>query len=152
MFPNCSNNKFDFSFIRELPLEQKKKLIMQIDNAVNGALLESHSALSKSHPGGDKSWRRDIDQKGDPSSEYELTRRRVETNVLELWNFIRSEVSKAQALEHSDNRKLLEVLQNILNLGVEHKRYTENLLLLLTYLYVEVCLMSIFKVINYGYE
>lgn len=98
-------------------------MLKQIDETVNRAIDINNDFIHDSESSITKSWRKDIDQKSNPSIEYEMVRRRVEMNTQEFWNFIHSEVVKAQTLEKSDNSEVVKVLQNVLNLGVEHKRF-----------------------------
>lgn len=108
---------------RDLSKDQKVELLKQIDETVNRAIDINNDFIHDSESSITKSWRKDIDQKTNPSIEYEMVRRRVEMNTQEFWNFVHSEVVKAQTLEKSDNSEVLKVLQNVLNLGVEHKRF-----------------------------
>ncbi|XP_077299866.1 alpha-(1,6)-fucosyltransferase 8 [Arctopsyche grandis] len=112
-------NLFNDINIKELTKNQKIDLLKQIGESVNKAI-DSNNEFSQSSV--TKSWRQDIDQKTNPSIEYEMVRRRVETNMQEFWNFVHAEVFKAQSLDKSENPELVKVLQNVLNLGVEHKR------------------------------
>lgn len=98
---------------------QKIDLLKHIGDSVNKAI-DSNNEFGRSAV--TKSWRQDIDQKTNPSLEYEMVRRRVEANMQEFWNFVHAEVVKAQTLDKSENPELVKVLQNVLNLGVEHKR------------------------------
>lgn len=94
-----------------------------IDKAIeNNKLLQGGEVVRN------KSWRKDIDQKSNPAAEYEYLRRRIETNTQEFWNFVHAEVVKAQTLDKSENSELIKALQNVLDLGVEHKRYLLRLL------------------------
>ncbi|XP_017061602.1 alpha-(1,6)-fucosyltransferase [Drosophila ficusphila] len=60
----------------------------------------------------------------EPSLEYEFTRRRIQTNIAEIWNFFSSElgkVRKAVANGHA-NADLEESINQVLLQGAEHKR------------------------------
>jgi glycoprotein 6-alpha-L-fucosyltransferase len=61
---------------------------------------------------------------GTPSLEYEQLRRRVTTNIEELWNFMNSElnkVEKSMKLE-IESQQSLKQMRNFLELAREHKR------------------------------
>lgn len=59
-----------------------------------------------------------------PSLEYEQYRRRVGNNILELWNFVSSEVQKVEkSLSNNiDAQHSLKQLSNFIELAKEHKR------------------------------
>ncbi|KAH8324095.1 hypothetical protein KR074_009011 [Drosophila pseudoananassae] len=60
----------------------------------------------------------------EPSLEYEFTRRRIQTNIGEIWNFFSSELGKvrtAVAAGHG-NSDLEETINQVLLQGAEHKR------------------------------
>jgi cell division protein FtsB len=59
-----------------------------------------------------------------PSIEYEQYRRRVGNNILELWNFISSEVQKVEkSLSNNiDAQHSIKQLSNFIELAREHKR------------------------------
>ncbi|KAH8287618.1 hypothetical protein KR054_010905 [Drosophila jambulina] len=62
---------------------------------------------------------------GEPSLEYEFTRRRIQTNIGEIWNFFSSElgkVRKAVAGGHANAADLEESINQVLLQGAEHKR------------------------------
>lgn len=63
-------------------------------------------------------------RKGTPSIEYEQLRRRVTTNVGEMWNHMQAELSKVENLikNHLDAQQSLKILSNFLDLAKEHKR------------------------------
>ncbi|XP_043065884.1 alpha-(1,6)-fucosyltransferase-like [Drosophila bipectinata] len=68
----------------------------------------------------------DVGEHGEiePSLEYEFTRRRIQTNIGEIWNFFSSElgkVRKAVAAGHG-NSDLEETINQVLLQGAEHKR------------------------------
>lgn len=63
-----------------------------------------------------------IQQKEEPNTQYEQLRRRIATNTQEFWYFIRSEVVKMQKRANEVAPELMAGLNNILSLGVEHKR------------------------------
>ncbi|KAK4886499.1 hypothetical protein RN001_002770 [Aquatica leii] len=63
-----------------------------------------------------------INQKEDPSTQYELLRRRLFNNVQEFWYFVSSEIIKLKGTTNDISPQLLSSLNNILNLGVQHKR------------------------------
>lgn len=62
---------------------------------------------------------------GSPSLEYEELRRRVATNVAELWSYMQAELTKVENLvnTHFDAQQSLKILNNFLDLAKEHKRY-----------------------------
>ncbi|KAF2892960.1 hypothetical protein ILUMI_13212 [Ignelater luminosus] len=62
-------------------------------------------------------------QKEDPSTQYEILRRRISNNIQELWYFINSEVLKLQRQVNDAAPELLPSLKHILDLGVQHKRW-----------------------------
>nr|XP_016924251.1 alpha-(1,6)-fucosyltransferase [Drosophila suzukii] len=60
----------------------------------------------------------------EPSLEYEFTRRRIQTNIAEIWNFFSSELGKVRktvAAGHA-NADLEESINQVLMQGAEHKR------------------------------
>ncbi|KAI8034792.1 hypothetical protein M5D96_012456 [Drosophila gunungcola] len=60
----------------------------------------------------------------EPSLEYEFTRRRIQTNIAEIWNFFSSELGKVRksvAAGHG-NADLEESINQVLLQGAEHKR------------------------------
>lgn len=62
---------------------------------------------------------------GEPSLEYEFTRRRIQTNIAEIWNFFSSElgkVRKAVSGGHANTADLEESINQVLLQGAEHKR------------------------------
>ncbi|XP_018333907.1 alpha-(1,6)-fucosyltransferase [Agrilus planipennis] len=61
-------------------------------------------------------------EKDDPNSQYEITRRRVENGVREWWYFSNSEIKKLK--DHINNvaPDLSNSINKILSLGAEHKR------------------------------
>jgi len=81
--------------------------------------LDSQSRLSELHG-----------QPGiEPSLEYELTRRRVQTNIAEIWNYFSTELGKIRKslatgsnLNPNANVELEESIQQVLLQGAEHKR------------------------------
>jgi glycoprotein 6-alpha-L-fucosyltransferase len=66
--------------------------------------------------------------KEEPSAEYELTRRRLENGVREMWYFFGSELHKLQKLSQSSasSPQLATRISHILEHGIEHKRYIYN--------------------------
>ncbi|KAH8270981.1 hypothetical protein KR044_007522 [Drosophila immigrans] len=58
----------------------------------------------------------------EPSLEYELTRRRVQSNVAEIWNYFSSELGKIRKSLGPNNAELEESIQQVLLQGAEHKR------------------------------
>lgn len=63
-----------------------------------------------------------IDQKEEPNTQYEQLRRRIATNTMEFWYFIRSEVTKIQKQVGDVTPELRPSLNHILDLGIEYKR------------------------------
>ncbi|XP_017138193.1 alpha-(1,6)-fucosyltransferase [Drosophila miranda] len=55
---------------------------------------------------------------GEPSMEYEFTRRRIQTNIGEIWNFFSSELAKIS----KGHKELEESINQVLLQGAEHKR------------------------------
>lgn len=58
----------------------------------------------------------------EPSLEYELTRRRVQSNIAEIWNYFSAELGKIRKIVGNGNAELEESIQQVLLQGVEHKR------------------------------
>ncbi|XP_055380359.1 alpha-(1,6)-fucosyltransferase [Condylostylus longicornis] len=94
---------FDF-FISEDNKEEQVKLLRSIENPNFGRL----SSI------------------GAPSSEYEQIRRRIRTNTQEFWNFFSSELEQIRLKCSKTNPDLLKQINNILELGAEHKRSLLN--------------------------
>ncbi|GLV37169.1 alpha16-fucosyltransferase [Carabus blaptoides fortunei] len=63
-----------------------------------------------------------IDPKEEPNLDYEKLRRRIAANTQEMWYFVKSEIVKVQKQSQSLAPELIEPLNHILNLGVQHKR------------------------------
>lgn len=65
------------------------------------------------------------DAAGSPSFEYEQSRKRVGSNIQELWNFIFAEAQKIEKLMKSeaDPQQSLKELTSFVQLAVEQKRY-----------------------------
>lgn len=63
-------------------------------------------------------------QQGVPALEYEQFRRRVGTNILELWNFINAETQKLEksVKNEIDSQQPLKQLSNFVQLAREHSR------------------------------
>lgn len=59
---------------------------------------------------------------GEPSIEYEQLRRRVRQNTQEFWNYFNSELQKIKKKVINDVPEVAEQVNNILQLGAEHKR------------------------------
>lgn len=64
-----------------------------------------------------------VAEKQDPSTQYEVLRRRIRTNVKEFWYFISAEVANIKKQSGDLPPETLKSLAHILNLGVQHKRY-----------------------------
>lgn len=58
----------------------------------------------------------------EPSLEYELTRRRVQSNIAEIWNYFSAELGKIRKIVGNGNADLEESIQQVLLQGAEHKR------------------------------
>ncbi|EDW05875.1 alpha-(1,6)-fucosyltransferase [Drosophila mojavensis] len=58
----------------------------------------------------------------EPSLEYELTRRRIQTNIAEIWNYFSSELGKLRKAVGPGNSELEESIQQVLLQGADHKR------------------------------
>lgn len=58
----------------------------------------------------------------EPSLEYELTRRRIQTNIAEIWNYFSSELGKLRKAVGPGNSELEESIQQVLMQGADHKR------------------------------
>lgn len=63
----------------------------------------------------------------EPSLEYELTRRRVQSNIAEIWNYFSAELAKIRkavgnSANGNGNADLDESIQQVLLQGAEHKR------------------------------
>lgn len=63
-----------------------------------------------------------ISQKEDPNTQYEQLKRRIATNTQEFWYFIHAELVKLQKQANELAPELLQPLNYILSLGIEHKR------------------------------
>lgn len=65
-----------------------------------------------------------IEQAGIPSLDYELFRRRVGVNILELWNHISSEAEKIEKTlkNEVDSQQTLKQLSNFVQMAKEQKR------------------------------
>ncbi|XP_022246001.1 alpha-(1,6)-fucosyltransferase-like isoform X2 [Limulus polyphemus] len=63
----------------------------------------------------------DIQDQGEPSKEYELTRRKVEDGTIEMWYFIRSRLKKLNKTL-SSNKEMIKTLTNLLDDIADHKR------------------------------
>ncbi|XP_020715932.1 alpha-(1,6)-fucosyltransferase isoform X2 [Ceratitis capitata] len=62
----------------------------------------------------------------EPSLEYELLRRRVQSNVGELWNYFSSELGKLRKRVAPTQAELAQDINEVLQLGAEHKRSLLN--------------------------
>jgi glycoprotein 6-alpha-L-fucosyltransferase len=62
--------------------------------------------------------------RGVPSLEYELMRRRVTTNVGELWSYMQSELTKIEKSMKNEfeSQQSLKQMKNFLEMAKEHKR------------------------------
>lgn len=58
----------------------------------------------------------------EPSLEYELLRRRIESNVGEIWNYFSSELGKLRKRATPTQAELTQDINEVLQLGAEHKR------------------------------
>lgn len=58
----------------------------------------------------------------EPSLEYELTRRRIHTNIAEIWSYFSSELGKLRKVVGPGNAELEESIQQVLLQGADHKR------------------------------
>lgn len=65
-----------------------------------------------------------INQKEDPSIQYEILRRRLSNNVQDFWYYIHSELKKLQS--QIQESQLQTSIKNILNLGIAHKQSILN--------------------------
>lgn len=63
-------------------------------------------------------------EKGVPSLEFEQTRRRVATNVGELWNYMHAELIKIEGSMKNEfeAQQSIKQMKNLLELAREHKR------------------------------
>lgn len=60
---------------------------------------------------------------GIPAMEYEVMRKRVMTNIEELWNFISAETKKIEKfVKAEDSQQALKKLESFVQLATEHKR------------------------------
>jgi hypothetical protein len=59
-----------------------------------------------------------------PSLEYEQMRRRVTTNVAELWNYMNSELNKIEnsMKNEIESQQSLKLMKNFMEMAREHKR------------------------------
>lgn len=89
--------------------EQKSELLKRINSKFDDSVINPVTVGGK---------------RGIPTSEYELLRRRVATNVGEIWNYMQSELSKVENLMKTqyDAQQSLKLLNNFLELAKEHKR------------------------------
>ncbi|XP_030380911.1 alpha-(1,6)-fucosyltransferase [Scaptodrosophila lebanonensis] len=59
----------------------------------------------------------------EPTLEYEFTRRRIQSNIAEIWNYFSSELGKIRKIVSNDaNSDLAETISQVLLQGAEHKR------------------------------
>jgi glycoprotein 6-alpha-L-fucosyltransferase len=89
--------------------EQKSELLKRINSKFDDSVINPVTVGGK---------------RGTPSLEYEQLRRRVATNVGELWNHLQAELSKVENIMKNqfDAQQALKVLTNFLDLTKEHKR------------------------------
>ncbi|CAH0387109.1 unnamed protein product [Bemisia tabaci] len=59
---------------------------------------------------------------GQPSTEYEALKRKLHSGILEFWWFVSSEVKKIRKEAENFSPLLASKFNNILDLGIEHKR------------------------------
>lgn len=67
-----------------------------------------------------------IEPKEEPNIDYEKLRRRINNNVQEMWSFFKAEMLKIQKQASNIAPDLIQPINNILNLGKQHKRYLLN--------------------------
>lgn len=63
-----------------------------------------------------------VNPKEEPNMQYEVMRRRIKTNVQELWNYISSELTKLQKKANEIMPEFVQPLNQVLRLSLEHKR------------------------------
>lgn len=63
-----------------------------------------------------------ISQKEEPNTQYELLRRRIETNTQEFWYFVRAELQNLQKQIGDMAPEWQQSIDHLLSLGAEHKR------------------------------
>lgn len=89
--------------------EQKSELLKRINSKFDDSVINPVTVGGK---------------KGIPSIEHEQLRRRVATNVGELWNYMLTELTKVENSMKTqfDAQQSLKILSNFLELSKEHKR------------------------------
>ncbi|KAG5667801.1 hypothetical protein PVAND_015770 [Polypedilum vanderplanki] len=94
--------------------DQKTEILKQIGSKFQDA---SNSAVYGYGPANTGS-------KGTPSLEYELMRRRVTTNVGELWNYMQAELAKIEKSMKNEfeSQQSLKQMKNFIDLAREHKK------------------------------
>lgn len=92
--------------------ENKLELLKRINSKFHESPGDSSMFISNSQ------------QLGVPSAEYEQNRRRVGTNILELWNYINAEAQKIEKSLKSDieSPQSIKQLTNFVQLAREQKR------------------------------
>ncbi|KAF4532303.1 hypothetical protein B566_EDAN010804 [Ephemera danica] len=100
--------------------EQQDALFQELRDRLKKA--EALVQASSGHDHGDDDFA--VVPKEEPSAEYELTRRRLESGVREMWYFFSAELKKLQKLSQSSGAspQLSSRISHILEAGVEHKR------------------------------
>jgi glycoprotein 6-alpha-L-fucosyltransferase len=87
-------------------------------------LLKRINSKFQESPGDSSMFISNSQQLGVPSAEYEQTRRRVGTNILELWNYIHAEAQKIEkSLKNEiESPQSIKQLTNFVQLAQEQKR------------------------------
>lgn len=101
-----------------------RQLLDEYTNDNNDSKLDLLKKInSKFQSSGESSMYLPKSQLGIPSIEYEQGRRRVENNIMELWNFISSETQKIEKfIKTEDSQQSLKQLSSFVQLATEQKR------------------------------
>lgn len=114
---------------KALDNELKRLLDEYANDLSNGdnklELLKRINSKFQESPGDNSLFMQSSQQLGVPSLEYEQYRRRVGTNLLELWNFISAETQKIEksVKNEVESQQPLKQLSNFVQLAREHSRF-----------------------------
>lgn len=107
-----------------------KQLLDEYANDINNGdtkleLLKRINSKFQDTPAGDMFLPENSGSVGVPSLEYEQQRRRVGTNILELWNYINAEAKKIEKTMKNevDSTQTLKQLGGFIQMAREQKRY-----------------------------
>ncbi|XP_075155715.1 alpha-(1,6)-fucosyltransferase 8 [Haematobia irritans] len=90
-----------------------QKLIKKLENSFHNQMgldLKPQSPMPYGNPS------------NEPILEYELLRRRIQTNIAELWNFFSNELGKIKKNIDRGTTSMTDNINSVLILGAEHKR------------------------------